>query len=60
MKGLIDSGIVDYVEILIDNFIFFYPMTIRKVFSDVPIAFHIMRAQFLERDIQDLKKWPQN
>lgn len=56
IKELIESGIVDYIEILIDNFIFCDPITIRKVFGSIPIAFHIMRSQFLERDIQDLKR----
>ncbi|MFP2872753.1 methanobactin biosynthesis protein MbnB [Acetobacter tropicalis] len=46
-KRLLADNLIDYCEILIDNFLHLDPKDIRNHF-DCPIAFHIMRSCFLE------------
>lgn len=53
-RELIDSGCVDYVEILIDNFLTVPAQSILEKFENIPIAFHIMNSQFFESDPQRL------
>lgn len=50
IKELIDSGSVDYVEILIDNFLTVPAQSILEKFDHIPIAFHIMNSRFFETD----------
>jgi uncharacterized protein (UPF0276 family) len=50
IRELIDLKAVDFVEILIDNFLTVPARSILRAFHDVPIAFHIMNSRFLESD----------
>ena len=49
---LYKDGFIDYVEILIDNFLSFHPSELKK--CRIPIALHIMNSKFLERSHADL------
>ncbi len=47
---------VDYVEILVDNFLHLEPSLIRSVLGDLPVAIHIMSSKFLTSDNSKLEK----
>ena len=51
-----NSNSVQYVELLIDNFISCDPVTIRDALCNIPVAVHIMNSRFLERDWKELEK----
>lgn len=51
---MIESRNIDYIEILIDNFLYCDPYSVLDTFNNIPVAFHIMRSRFLERDYQEL------
>ena len=53
IRSLIDAGHIDYVELLIDNFLHLDPREIAKSFP-CPVAFHIMQSRFLERREEEL------
>lgn len=48
IKELIDARVVDFVEILIDNFLTVPAQSILEKFESIPLAFHIMNSRFLE------------
>lgn len=54
IMSLIDEGHIDYVELLIDNFLHLNPTEIAKKFP-CPVAFHIMQSRFLEQGEEELK-----
>ncbi|WP_137938098.1 methanobactin biosynthesis protein MbnB [Chitinivorax sp. B] len=49
VQQLVREGAIDYVELLIDNFLHVPPEDIARAF-DAPVAFHIMFSRFLEAD----------
>lgn len=53
IRSLIDERHIDYVELLIDNFLHLNPREIAKKFP-CPVAFHIMQSRFLERSEEEL------
>jgi uncharacterized protein len=55
ITALIDAGCVDYVEILIDNFLTVPAGSILDRFAGIPIAFHVMNSKFLEADRDTLR-----
>lgn len=55
VQHLIQDGLVDYCELLIDNFLHVPPDDIARAF-DVPLGFHIMLSRFLETDLASLKQ----
>ncbi len=54
LKNFIRHGSIDYVEILIDNFLSVDPMSIVEEFDGFPIAIHIMSSQFINATRSDL------
>jgi uncharacterized protein len=56
IKDLIDENVVDFVEILIDNFLTVPAQSILQKFDGMPIAFHIMNSRFLETDEKKLRE----
>ena len=55
VENMIDKGCVDFIEILIDNFLSCNIDTILNVLKNTPCAFHIMNSRFLDNDIETLK-----
>ena len=55
VESMISKGCVDFVEILIDNFLSCDVHTILDVLKDKPCAFHIMNSRFLDSDTKILK-----
>jgi uncharacterized protein len=53
-RQLISEGRIDFVEILIDNFLQVSPKELAAAF-DCPVAFHIMFSKFLESDLDFLE-----
>lgn len=56
IRELIDLKVVDFVEILIDNFLTVPARSILQSFHDIPMAFHIMNSRFLESDLVRLRE----
>jgi hypothetical protein len=56
VQQLIKERQIDYVELLIDNFLHLPPRQLADAF-DCPIGFHIMLSKFLESDLETLKKF---
>ena len=54
VKQLLKDKSIDFVEILIDNFLFCDPNSIRDTFGNSQVAFHIMRSHFIERRTDEL------
>lgn len=53
VNKLLADNLIDYCEILIDNFLHLDPKDIKRNF-DCPVAFHIMRSCFLESSYEYL------
>ncbi|MCR6651723.1 MAG: methanobactin biosynthesis cassette protein MbnB [Cellvibrionaceae bacterium] len=49
VRRLLDSGRIDYVELLIDNFLSVPPEEMAQGFG-APVSFHIMFSKFIEND----------
>jgi len=56
IQSLHSENRIGFVEILIDNFLTCDPISIRKAFGEIPLAFHIMKSRFLEVDYATLKQ----
>lgn len=56
MKELFDNRDIEFVELLIDNFLTTDTNSIKKILDGRLCAFHIMNSQFLHRDELELKK----
>lgn len=54
-KEMLSEGVIDYIEILVDNFLTCDPTSIRETFGDCEINLHIMQSRFLERDSYELE-----
>jgi hypothetical protein len=52
---LLEMKVIDFYELLLDNFIFCDPYMIRDKFGDIPVSFHIMFSKFMERNSKDLE-----
>ncbi|MGV8934295.1 MAG: DUF692 family multinuclear iron-containing protein [Gallionellaceae bacterium] len=55
IQKLLSHGVVDFCEILIDNFLHVSPESIQEALGGAPIAFHIMWSRFLEKKPEELK-----
>jgi uncharacterized protein (UPF0276 family) len=53
---MLEEGTIDFVEILLDNFLSCDPVSIRRALRTDNIGFHIMRSRFLERDEGELRE----
>lgn len=49
------EGKIDFVEILLDNFINFDPAYIASKLEKFPVSFHIMNSRYLERSLEELQ-----
>lgn len=49
------EGKIDFVEILLDNFINCDPVYIASKLEKFPVSFHIMNSRYLERNIEELQ-----
>jgi uncharacterized protein (UPF0276 family) len=56
IMSFIENKEADYIELLIDNFLCCDPKSITESLKGVPVAFHIMNSQFIERKESDLLK----
>lgn len=56
VKELLVSGVADYCEILIDNFLHLEPSMVMAEIGESSAAVHIMWSRFLERDRAALKR----
>ena len=56
IEDIISSGKIDYVEILIDNFLHLDPFEIKSFLKDIPLSFHIMSSKFLTTSSSYLNK----
>ncbi|MEY8197707.1 MAG: DUF692 family protein [Colwellia sp.] len=54
LRDVLNKGNVDFVEILIDNFLCVDPKEISNFLSGIPVNFHIMNSKFLFRDEREL------
>lgn len=54
LEELIANKKVDFIEILIDNFLCCTPQSILEVVGDIPIAFHVMNSMYLHKDTDEL------
>lgn len=52
---LAKSGTIDFVEILLDNFIHLDPFQMVEKLEGLNVGFHIMKSEFIERDLSELK-----
>lgn len=48
---------IQFVELLIDNFLHLRPEVVKKDLNGIPVAFHIMKSEYLEKDLQELKNY---
>ncbi|MCT8342866.1 DUF692 family protein [Photorhabdus kleinii] len=55
LKEIISLRKVDFIEILIDNFLQCSPDSILDISKGLPIAFHIMNSKYMHRSKQDLE-----
>ncbi len=55
VESLARSGKIDFVEIMVDNFLCCDPDSVKKVLQGLPCAFHIMNSQFLTADCRELQ-----
>lgn len=55
LQEVLSNVEVDFVELLIDNFLLTDPCSILKILDGRDCAFHIMNSQFLHKDTQALK-----
>lgn len=49
-EKLLSENSIDYVEFLIDNFLYVDPLELSNIFLGVDSAFHIMNSMYLESD----------
>lgn len=54
-KSLLEAGDIDFVELLIDGFIYVDPKEIQRQFVGVPVAFHIIDSNFLQNSEKNLQ-----
>ena len=55
VKSLVREGKADFIEVLIDNFLSIPQKELSRTFDGIPVAFHIMNSQFLERAKDELE-----
>jgi methanobactin biosynthesis cassette protein MbnB len=55
VQEMIKARQIDYVELLIDNFLHLPPQELIDAF-DCPVGFHMMLSKYLENDLETLKK----
>lgn len=49
------EGKIDFVEILLDNFIDMDPGYVASLINNIPVSFHIMNSRYLEREEDELQ-----
>lgn len=54
LESMVSQNHIDFIEILIDNFLNCEVSSILDVIQDTPCAFHIMNSRFLDNDINNL------
>ncbi|MDO4426585.1 MAG: DUF692 family protein [Moraxella sp.] len=54
LEFMTSNGHIDFIEILIDNFLNCEPKSILDTIKDIPCAFHIMNSRFIDNDISNL------
>ncbi|EPP22583.1 DUF692 family multinuclear iron-containing protein [Vibrio fluvialis] len=59
IKELFENRDIEFVELLIDNFLTTDVNSIKEILKGRPCAFHIMNSQFLHRDELELKNMAQ-
>ncbi|TGW14583.1 DUF692 family protein [bacterium NHP-B] len=57
IKRLVDTGEVDFCELLIDNFLIYEPEVLLEALPTKACAFHIMNSHFLHRELGELKDY---
>lgn len=50
VQRLVAQKRIDYVELLVDNFIHLPPDHVAEAFSGIPVGFHIMFSKYIEND----------
>lgn len=56
IHALIDQGIVDFCEIMVDNVVHLPAEKIRQVLPDVPISLHLVSSRFLEKSLHEMQE----
>lgn len=51
---LLEEGLADFCEIMVDNFIHLPPEKILAAFPGVPLSLHIVASRFLEKSLSDI------
>ena len=54
LQCLFNEGKIDFIEILIDNVVQKKPEQLKKMFGDIPVAFHIMNSDFISNNTDPL------
>lgn len=54
LKKILSSSKIDFVEILIDNFLCVDPASISSFLDGIPVNFHIMNSRFINKDREEL------
>jgi len=54
VREIINKGAIDFVEIMIDNFLSCNAASIKSVLGGTACAFHIMNSRFLHQDSEVL------
>lgn len=60
IKKLFENNIINFCEIMIDNFFSIDILEFRTALGTIPTAFHIMNSRYLERDLDELKEYAKN
>lgn len=55
IRKLIDENVVDFCEIMVDNFAHLPSRAILEILSDIPISLHIVSSPFLEKTPAELR-----
>lgn len=54
IQKLLDRGLIDFCEIMVDNFAHLHPDSIKKHLSNTPVALHFVASRFLEKPVEEL------
>ncbi len=59
IRQLIDEGLIDFCEIMVDNFAHLPAKKMTQVLPDVPFALHIIASRFMEKSPDELNQLAQ-
>lgn len=53
---LYKNQLIDFCELMVDNFIHIKSEQILQAFADMPLSLHIVKSRFLEKSVSDVEQ----